>query len=117
MQTSGVHHVSLGARDVDESTAFYCDVLGGTLLDRPDFGFPGSWIALGAGQVHLIPSEEQPSGANHFALQVPDRDEAVAGLRAKGVEVRVSERDLPGAGRQAFLTDPSGNLIELNQPD
>jgi len=117
MQTSGVHHVSLGARDVGASTAFYCEVLGGTLLERPDFGFAGAWIALGAGQVHLIPSEETPSGANHFALQVPDRDAAVADLRAKGVEVQVSERDLPGTGRQAFLTDPSGNLIELNQPD
>jgi predicted enzyme related to lactoylglutathione lyase len=23
----------------------------------------------------------------------------------------------PGAGRQAFLSDPAGNVIELNQPD
>jgi catechol 2,3-dioxygenase-like lactoylglutathione lyase family enzyme len=116
VNTSGLHHVSLGARDVEQSTTFYVDVLGGRLLDRPDFGFPGAWIELGGGQVHLLPSDESPSGANHFALQVPDRDAAVAELRAKGVEVRESGYT-PGAGRQAFFTDPSGNQIELNQPD
>lgn len=112
-----MHHVSLGTPDVAAATAFYCDVLGGTLLDRPDFGFPGAWIALGAGQVHLIPSDDPPSGANHVALEVADRDAAVAELRGKGVEVTVVAPDVPGAGRQAFLSDPAGNLIELNQPD
>jgi catechol 2,3-dioxygenase-like lactoylglutathione lyase family enzyme len=116
VQTSGLHHVSLGAKDVDASTTFYVDVLGGRLLPRPDFGFPGAWIEIGGGQVHLIPSDEAPAGANHFALQVADRDAAMAELRGKGVAVRASDHT-PGAGRQAFLTDPSGNLIELNQPD
>jgi predicted enzyme related to lactoylglutathione lyase len=37
-------------------------------------------------------------------------------LEAAGVKVRVSNY-VPGAGRQAFLRDPSGNRIELNQPD
>jgi catechol 2,3-dioxygenase-like lactoylglutathione lyase family enzyme len=117
VNTHGLHHVSLGAEDVDESTRFYVEVLGGRLLPRPDFGFAGAWVEIGGSQVHLITSEERPSGANHFALQVPDRDAAVSELRTKGVDVRVSERDLPGTGKQAFFTDPSGNLIELNQPD
>jgi catechol 2,3-dioxygenase-like lactoylglutathione lyase family enzyme len=117
VQTTGIHHVSLGADDVEASTAFYCDVLGGRLLDRPDFGFPGAWIEIGGSQVHLIESAEHPSGANHFALQVPDRDAAVADLQARGADVRISERLAPGTGKQAFLADPSGNIIELNEPD
>lgn len=116
VQTSGIHHVSLGADDVEASAAFYCEVLGGRLLDRPDFGFPGAWIEIGGSQVHLIQSAEPPSGANHFALQVADRDAAVEELRSRGAEVQ--SVDLArGAGKQAFLKDPSGNLIELNQPD
>jgi predicted enzyme related to lactoylglutathione lyase len=49
-------------------------------------------------------------------LRVADLDTAVADLEAAGVRVRRSEYT-PGAGRQAFLRDPSGNRIELNQPD
>jgi predicted enzyme related to lactoylglutathione lyase len=31
--------------------------------------------------------------------------------------VKVSKpMTIPGAGRQAFFRDPSGNLVELNQP-
>lgn len=117
MQTSGLHHVSLGVTDVAAATAFYCDILGGRLLERPDFGFPGAWIEIGGGQVHLIESAEKPSGANHFALQVADRDAAVAELQARGADVQAAGRLAPGTGKQAFLTDPSGNIIELNEPD
>ena len=56
-----------------------------------------------------------PNGGAHFALHVEDLDAAVDALRAKGIKVDPVP-EMPGAGRQAFLTDPAGNLIELNQP-
>ncbi|EUA30020.1 glyoxalase/Bleomycin resistance /Dioxygenase superfamily protein [Mycobacterium xenopi 4042] len=66
--------------------------------------------------MHLLESDNQPHGANHFAIRVDDLDAAVADLQQRGVEVhRVPF--VPGAGRQAFLHDPFGNLLELNQPD
>ena len=55
------------------------------------------------------------TAAAHFALRVDDLDDAVAELRAQGIKVDPIP-EAPGAGRQAFLTDPAGNLIELNQP-
>ena len=80
----------------------------------------------------------RPSGLHHVAICVTDEDEAlafyrdalglvetrrvehldaaVAAIRAHGIEVGTIPH-LPGAGRQAFLRDPSGNLVELNQPD
>jgi predicted enzyme related to lactoylglutathione lyase len=54
--------------------------------------------------------------ANHFAFRVDDLDEAVADVEAAGVSVFRSGY-IEGAGRQAFLHDPFGNFIELNQPD
>ena len=48
-------------------------------------------------------------------LPVDDLDDAIASLRAQGITVDPIP-ETPGAGRQAFLVDPSGNLIELNQP-
>jgi hypothetical protein len=46
-------------------------------------------------------------------LLVDDLDGTVAELRERAVEV--SDPKPVGSSRQAFLTDPSGNLVELHQ--
>jgi catechol 2,3-dioxygenase-like lactoylglutathione lyase family enzyme len=115
VKPSGVHHVAICVRDADVALEFYRDVLGMTQLPRPDFG-PGFWLDAGGQQVHLMEAEGDPPVANHFAIRVDDLASAVADLRAKGVEVHPIDH-VPGAGHQAFLHDPSGNFIELNQPD
>jgi catechol 2,3-dioxygenase-like lactoylglutathione lyase family enzyme len=117
METVGIHHVALNVHDLDEALAFYVDRLQFTQLDRPPFEFPGAWIQAGASQIHLMEMDDPAiDPRQHLALQVHDLDGALAGLEAAGVRVaRVPYT--PGAGRQAFLRDPSGNRIELNQPD
>jgi catechol 2,3-dioxygenase-like lactoylglutathione lyase family enzyme len=111
----GVHHVSIGVHDVDVAVEFY-HRLGLTSLPRPDFGFPGAWLQAGGQQVHLIETEIKPPGLeNHYAFQVVDLDACLAELAEHGVSARRSST--PGAGRQAFIKDPSGNIVELNQPD
>jgi catechol 2,3-dioxygenase-like lactoylglutathione lyase family enzyme len=116
MKPAGIHHVSICVKNCDEARDFYCDVLGMTVLPRPDFGFGGYWLEVGGGQLHLMESDNVPAGSHHFALQVADLDDAVASIRARGVDVFPVDHT-PGAGRQAFLHDPSGNFIELNQPE
>ena len=117
MKTTGLHHVAINVHELEPAMTFYVDQLGFTALDRPDFGFPGAWIQAGDHQIHLmeIPSATIDRG-QHLALRVDDLDAAVAELEAAGVKVRRSEY-MTGAGRQAFLRDPSGNRIELNEPD
>lgn len=115
MRALGVHHVSINVDDVDAALAFYVDRLGLTPRDdRPDFGFGGAWLDVGGQQVHLIEAGPPPAQGQHFALAVADLDAAVAELRAAGVEV--SDPSPVGSGRQAFLRDPAGNQVELNQP-
>jgi catechol 2,3-dioxygenase-like lactoylglutathione lyase family enzyme len=46
-------------------------------------------------------------------LLVDDLDRAIDELRAEGVGV--SDASPIGANRQAFLTDPAGNMVELHQ--
>jgi glyoxylase I family protein len=116
MKPTGLHHVSICVRDADEALAFYCDDLGLTQLPRPDFGFGGHWLDAGGQQVHLMEDTQPLTGSHHFAIRVDDLEEAVADLRAKGIKVDTVPH-MQGAGRQAFLRDPSGNFIELNQPD
>lgn len=118
MELLGVHHVAICVDDLAAARRFYLDALGcRERADRPDFGFPGAWLDAGAQQIHLM---ELPAGARvplqHFALQVADLDAAVAELAAAGVAAHRVDH-VPGAGHQAFLQDPAGNEIELNQPD
>jgi glyoxylase I family protein len=114
---TGVQHVALEVSDLEAARRFYVDLLGFRVLERPDFGFPGLWLGLPDGRaVHLIEGRGEAHHSHHFALQVDDVDAAVVALRQAGVEVRDARESAPGSGRQTFLTDPSGNLIELNQP-
>jgi catechol 2,3-dioxygenase-like lactoylglutathione lyase family enzyme len=114
MQPRGVHHVSINVDDVDAALAFYVDTLGlSPRLDRPDFGFPGAWLDAGAQQVHLIGGTPPPAQGQHFALLVDDLDGAVGHLRDRGLQV--SDPTPVGLSRQAFLSDPSGNQVELHQ--
>lgn len=115
MRPDGLHHVSINVSDVSAARDFYTRVLGLTeRADRPDFSFDGAWLDAGGQQVHLIEAEVPRELGQHFALAVTDLDATVAELRARGVAV--TDPVPVGPGRQAFVTDPSGNRVELQQP-
>jgi glyoxylase I family protein len=114
MRPIAVHHVSINVSDADEAARFYIEHLGLVRReDRPDFGFGGAWLDAGNQQVHLIEGEPPAAVGQHFALQVTDLDDAIAELRTQGVSV--TDASPVGSGRQAFLSDPSGNGIELHE--
>ena len=115
MRPLGLHHVSINVVEVDAALTFYTDVLGLTpRTDRPDFGFGGAWLDAGDQQVHLIEAPVPDDRGQHLALRVADLDEVVAEVRATGTAI--SDPSPVGTGRQAFLHDPAGNLVELHQP-
>ena len=106
--------MSINVKDVDAALAFYVEVLGCSVRgDRPDFGFGGAWLDVGHQQVHLIEATTPDNKGQHFAVQVADIDAAVADIRRHGVTV--SDPMSVGVSRQAFLEDPSGNVIEIHQ--
>lgn len=118
---SGYSHVAISVNDLDEARAFYCDVLGFEVLPRPDFGFPGLWLRVGALQLHLAVADEPVSagpGFPHFALYVPtdEFDATIDAVRNAGVKMLgepSSRVDFGTPVHAAFITDPSGNVIEL----
>jgi len=115
MKPDGIRHIAILVDDADKAAVFYRDVLGLTQLRRPE-GAPirGAWFDAGGEQLHLMQPENPTMNPPHFAICVADLASAVAAIRERGVAVYEVEH-MPGAGYQAVLTDPSGNLIELNQ--
>lgn len=117
-----LHHVAVIVTDLVRAKAFYGDVLGLAELPRPPFDFEGAWYAIGDRQLHLIVhapartlrgTREIDSRDGHFAVRVADYDAALAHLRSRGVAVRESRVNAtPWA--QLYVTDPDGNVIELN---
>jgi glyoxylase I family protein len=115
MQPVQLHHTSIRVADVARSRAFYERLLGLRNIERPDFGVPGNWYGIGAGQLHLIEAQSMgnggidPSGP-HFAIEVADLDAARRDLAAAGLEV------LDPGGNQLWIRDPDGYTVELTGP-
>jgi catechol 2,3-dioxygenase-like lactoylglutathione lyase family enzyme len=114
MRPLAVHHVSINVHDVEAARQFYVERLGLTERDdRPAFGFGGAWLDAGGQQVHLIEGDPPPDVGQHFALLFEDLDATVDELRGRGLAV-VDPKPV-GTGRQSFVHDPSGNLVELHE--
>jgi catechol 2,3-dioxygenase-like lactoylglutathione lyase family enzyme len=117
----GLNHVSVVARDLDESVRFYVEVLGLEPIPTPDFGFPVQWLRAGALQVHLFERPDAPPTYAHFALHVDD----VVALYERARELDILDRtsfgypiaELPGGEAQLYIRDPAGNLLELDHPE
>ncbi|HWV51115.1 VOC family protein [Pseudorhodoplanes sp.] len=123
MQTIGLFHLAIKTVDLDATVKFYSEVLGLTLAPRPDFGFPGAWLALGDGTaiIHVYAGSpalvdgKAPDGTgavDHLSLMVRGWDECLARVQATGREWRA--QIVPGTNLwQLFVHDPSGLLLEL----
>lgn len=117
---SGLSHIALCIDSVEMSRPFYENVLGLVPLPRPHFPMDGLWYRAGDVQVHLMvppdvkelpkrkPLREVPI-AGHVSFEVGDVTRAVQKLRGSGMSVAVGDYGID----QAFVLDPSGNVIEL----
>ena len=118
VQLAALHHVALCVHDLDRARAFYVDVLGLEPVHRPPLPQPGAWLTVGGHpdqMVHLMVTGEDPAETfQHFALTCHDLGAAAEALAAHGYELS-SPDIVEGYGRQAFVHDPEGNLVELNQ--
>jgi catechol 2,3-dioxygenase-like lactoylglutathione lyase family enzyme len=119
--TVGLNHVSVVARDLEESVRFYVDVLGLEPLPTPDFGFPVQWLRAGERQVHLFERPDDPPTYAHFAFEAEDFVALYERARELGILDRSSFgyaiAELPGGEAQLYIRDPAGNLLELDHPD
>ena len=48
-----LHHVAIKSKNLEDTVAFYTDVLGMEQVERPDFPFPGAWLQMGETMFHI----------------------------------------------------------------
>jgi glyoxylase I family protein len=122
IQVRALQHVSITVTDLDLARDFYGRILGLTEIGRPGFDFAGAWYKVGDQQLHLIvhPGSLTHRGTRvidsrdgHYALRVQSHHEALRHLQEHGVTYRERLRNRT-PWPQIFLTDPDGNVIELN---
>lgn len=124
-------HVLVNVRDIERAKAFYCGILGFTVLEQdPDHG--GLFLTLGnyGNTLDLFPSTDpdkypQPKaqlgvktreglGVRHIAFAVEseqDLKEAYFGLQKAGVEIyRTVDHT---SQKSVYFYDPDGNLLEI----
>ena len=112
--------------DVEKSVAFYTGALGFKLeqqfgpamaiVSKDNFKL---WLAgpvSSAAQPMPNGAKPEPGGWNRFVLQVDDLGGLVAQLKSQEVRFRNDIVRGPG-GQQILCEDPSGNVIELFQPN
>jgi catechol 2,3-dioxygenase-like lactoylglutathione lyase family enzyme len=113
-----INHVSVNARNLEESVGFYVELLGAEPIPTPNFGLPVQWLALGRTQLHLFERDLQPTSHHHLGITVPDLEpvyRAAERLQAFDHEAFGSHLvELPGDVVQLYVRDPAGNLVELD---
>ena len=125
MTTVSVRYI---VRNVDEAIPFYTDALGFKLDMHPAPGFamlshgdlrlllnsPGG--GGGAGRAMSDGAMPEPGGWNRFQFEVSDIDAFVSKLKGTGAKLR-SEVINGNGGKQVLVDDPSGNPVEIFQPN
>ncbi|MBA3790119.1 MAG: VOC family protein [Rubrobacter sp.] len=121
MSATGFTHISVHARDLEESARFYKEMFGMEEVSAPDFPFPVRWLRVGNLQLHLFQSDAPAPRAHHFGLDVDDfeavyrKAEELGARDEDGYYANVYE--LPDGAAQLYVRDPAGNMVEINCPD
>jgi glyoxylase I family protein len=116
---TAIHHTSMIVQDTEQALAFYVGILGlEQNMSRPDLGYPGAWLNVGDGQIHLLelPNPDPVTGRpehggrdRHLALAITDLSVLQASLERAGIGFTLSK-----SGRKAlFCRDIDGNALEF----
>ncbi len=122
MAAIGINHVTLAARDLDETERFFVEVFGAERLASPNVGVEVRWLRIGTSQIHLLLDDDGARrGLAHFGITVDDLAAVYERCRSRGaLDPAVNGHhlwELPDGVVQLYVRDPSGNLVEANARD
>lgn len=122
----GLFHIAIKTEDLATTRHFWTEVIGLKDMHRPDFGYPGAWLAcpqpgglaiihIYAGGPALGPEGKAAYGTaaiDHISLSCSGFRSYIDRFRKTGLDWR--EFEVPGTTLwQLFVYDPSGVQLEL----
>lgn len=121
MRATGFNHVSIHARNLEESVRFYVEVFGMEPIPTYTFAFPVQYLRLGDLQLHLFERESEAPLFHHIGINVDDFEATYTRAKELGILERESffedMYELPDGSVQMYIRDPAGNLVEIDWPD
>lgn len=115
---NSIQHVNVMVDDLDAAIEFYGEVLGLARTTTPELGFPAQFFAVDDGQeIHVNQLDDVHAERSHFCLRLDDFNGVFRRALDRGLfETHTwgKARRLPSGVMQAFVRDPSGNLIEIS---
>ncbi len=124
MSILDLFHVAIKTNDLEATVRFYTEVLGLRPVSRPDFGYPGAWLATPAGAaiIHIYAGGaalgaegKAPYGTaaiDHVSITASGFHDFIETFKRHGLDWR--EFNVRGAGLwQLFVYDPSGVQLEI----
>ena len=113
-----INHVSIAARDLEESVRFYEEVFAMERIPSPTFDMPVQWLRVGDLQLHLFLYDGPAPARHHLGITVDDFDAAYQAVKGRTSDIAGWQLvELPSRQVQLYFRDPSDNLVELNWPD
>ncbi len=119
------NHLHVFCSDYEATERWFVERIGAELLERREArGAPQSELRLGGAHILIRGARKGENfasagvrhfGIDHFGLQVPNVDAAVAELRRRGVTIEVEPWDVGPNLRIAFVKGPDNVRIELVQ--
>jgi len=123
MVSSRFTHTSILAKDLEESVRFYEDVFGMERIPAPNFTTPVEWLRVGDLTLHLFQRDIEAADFYHIGLHVDDFESVYQTVDDRGIATTFDPDteepvvyELPEGAVQLYLTDPTGNLVEVNYP-
>ncbi len=118
-----IDHLAIAVTDLEESEAFYRDVVGLKQIEEPFGVGRHAWFDLGQVELHVIRAADERRKrnlSNHLCLSVNDMDQFIGRITSHGVQFYDASGNpgeiniRPDGIHQIYITDPDGYWIEIN---
>lgn len=119
VRATGFNHMSVSARNLEESVRFYEEMFGMECIPTYNFSFKAQYLRCGDQQLHVYELQETVGQYQHFALNVEDFHAVYEKALARGIldgPFGTALNEMPDGSVQMYLRDPTGNLIEVDWP-